>query len=174
MSSETSTEQFYFLLAMVAATAAVIVSRNTHPVALVLLSAAILGTGLVAMAFHRALAGFFGSKDAREPVLGERAREDLLREKALVLRSIKELEFDKSMGKVSDADFAQLSAPLRARALSLMQALEREPAAESPRQSAQARPAPAAPAGVVCKSCGRPNDTDARFCKSCGSRLDRS
>ena len=173
MSSETSTEQFYFLLAMVAATAAVIVSRHTHPVALVLLSAAILGTGLVAMAFHRALAGFFGSKDAREPVLGERAREDLLREKALVLRSIKELEFDKSMGKVSDADFAQLSAPLRARALSLMQALEREPS-EPPRQHAQTKPAPAATAGVVCKSCGRPNDVDARFCKSCGARLDRS
>ena len=62
MSSETSTEQFYFLLAMIAATVAVVVSRHTHPVALVLLSAAILGAGLVAMAFHRALAGFFGSR----------------------------------------------------------------------------------------------------------------
>src|SRR4029078_7365441 len=100
MSSETSTEQFYFLLAMIAATAAVIVSKNTHPVALVLLSAAILGTGLVAIAVHRALAGFFGAKDVAEPALVVRAREDLLREKALVLRSIKELEFDRSMGKV--------------------------------------------------------------------------
>ena len=73
------------------------------------------------------LSGFFGAKDVAEPALGARAKEDLLREKALVLRSIKELEFDRSMGKVSEADFAQLSAPLRARALSLMQAIEREP-----------------------------------------------
>ena len=32
----------------------------------------------------------------------------LEREKALVLRSIKELEFDHAMGKVSDADFAEI------------------------------------------------------------------
>ena len=42
---------------------------------------------------------------------------DLLeRDKALVLRSIKELEFDRAMGKVGDADFAEVSAGLRARA----------------------------------------------------------
>lgn len=170
MSSETSTEQFYFLLAMIAATAAVIVSRNTHPVALVLLSAAILATGLVAIAFHRALAGFFGAKDAQESGLGARAREELLREKALLLRSIKELEFDRSMGKVSESDFAKLSAPLRARALSLMQALEREPA-DPPTSPAPARPAQRSKAGIVCASCGRTNDADARFCKSCGTQL---
>ena len=170
MSSETSTEQFYFLLAMIAATVAVVVSRQTHPVALILLSAAILGTGLVAIAFHRALAGFFGAKDTAEPVRGARARDELLREKALVLRSIKELEFDRSMGKVSEADFAQLSAPLRARALSLMQALEREP--EAP--AAAARHSSASSAALVCPSCGRTNDTDAKFCKSCGSRLEQT
>jgi hypothetical protein len=171
MSSETSTEQFYFLLAMIAATVAVVVSRNTHPVALILLSAAILGTGLVAMAVHRALAGFFGSKDGAEPMLTTRAREELLREKALVLRSIKELEFDKSMGKVNDADFAQLSAPLRARALSLMQAVEREPA-ESVKPAAGSGRVTRHHDSIVCPACGRTNDADARFCKSCGSKLD--
>ena len=172
MSSETSTEQFYFLLAMIAATAAVVVSRNTHPVALILLSAAILSTGLVAIALHRALAGFFGAKEVSEPTLGSRAREELLREKALVLRSIKELEFDRSMGKVSDADFAQISAPLRARALSLMQALEREPAAPAVAAAPAGRHAAHAPR--VCPSCGRTNDADAKFCKSCGSRLEQT
>lgn len=170
MSSETSTEQFYFLLAMIAATVAVVVSRNTHPVALVLLSASILGAGLVAIACHRALAGFFSAKDAAEPVRGARAREELLREKMLVLRSIKELEFDRSMGKVSERDFAQLSARLRARALSLMQALEREP--EAPAPAAPARSSPASSAALVCESCGRTNDADALFCKACGTKLD--
>ena len=157
----------------VPATAAVIVSRNTHPVALILLSAAILGTGLVAIAFHRALSGFFGAKDVAEPALGARAKEDLLREKALVLRSIKELEFDRSMGKVSEADFAQLSAPLRARALSLMQAIEREPSAPPP-AAAPAGRTPVAHAPLVCASCGRTNDADAKFCKSCGTKLEHT
>jgi hypothetical protein len=166
MSSETSTEQFYLLLAMIAATVAVVVSRNTHPVALVLLSAAILGAGFVAVAIHRALAGFFG-KDEAEPVLGTRARDELLREKSLVLRSIKELEFDRSMGKISDADFAQLSAPLRARALALMQAIERTPT------PAASKPHAVGSSGtLVCASCGRTNDADARFCKSCGTKLE--
>ncbi len=35
------------------------------------------------------------------------------REKALVLRSIKELEFDRAMGKVSPRDFDEMSTRLR-------------------------------------------------------------
>ena len=49
-------------------------------------------------------------------VLGGRTRAALEREKALVLRSIKELEFDRAMGKVSEKDFGEMSARLRARA----------------------------------------------------------
>jgi hypothetical protein len=32
---------------------------------------------------------------------------------------------------------------------------------------------PPAPAMVVCESCGTSNETDARFCKECGTRLAR-
>ncbi len=56
----------------------------------------------------------------------------LVRDKALILRSIKELEFDHAMGKVSEADFADISARLRARALALMQDIERGRAGRSP------------------------------------------
>ena len=49
-------------------------------------------------------------------MLGGRTRAALEREKTLVLRSIKELEFDRAMGKVSEKDFAEMSARLRARA----------------------------------------------------------
>ena len=89
------------------ATAAVILSRHTHPLALLLLSAAVVGAGLAGVAFHRALNGFFGI-GTRPPPHGERARALLEREKALVLRSIKELEFDHQMGKVSEADFVDI------------------------------------------------------------------
>ena len=97
------------LLSMIGATVVVMVSRETHPAALLLLSAAVICAGCVGLALSRAVAGFFTGGVEALP-LPPQAREALEREKALVLRSIKELEFDKAMGKVSDADFAAISA----------------------------------------------------------------
>ena len=54
----------------------------------------------------------------------ERARAALEREKTLVLRSIKELEFDRAMGKVSAKDFDEMAGRLRARAMTLMKQLD--------------------------------------------------
>ncbi len=50
----------------------------------------------------------------------------LEREKTLMLRSIKELEFDRAMGKVSTKDFDEMAGRLRARAMSLMRQLDTE------------------------------------------------
>jgi hypothetical protein len=165
MSSETSTDpkHVFLLLSMLGATAAVMVVGRGHPVALVILSLTIVAAGLVGLAFQGALSGFFGLGQAEPGARTPRAAEALEREKALVLRSIKELEFDKAMGKVSEADFAQLSGSLRARALSLMQELDR---------AATATPAhAAAPSARTCARCKTANDADARFCKSCGEKL---
>ena len=94
------------------------------------------------------------------------------------------------MGKVSQADFEEMSRRLRLRAMSLMKQLdedasgyktiiERELSARLSARAAQpAAPAaaeiaaelPAAAASAVC-TCGTPNDPDAVFCKRCGSRL---
>jgi hypothetical protein len=157
---------FFVLLGMAGATAAVMVSRETHPAALLLLSAAVVGAGFVAIALSQAIAGFFGRGPVAEPI-DEQARQRLEREKALVLRSIKELEFDRAMGKVSDADFTAISQRLRARAMTLMQDLDRvtEPAA------AVRTPAPPTGAASACAQCGAKNDADARFCKNCGAAL---
>jgi hypothetical protein len=175
--SETSTSQrpvaaddgfqplhFYVLLSMAAATAAVIVSENPHPAALLLLSAAVMAAGLVGYAIHTALAGFLGTRRGDLVSPGESVRETLAREQMLVLRSIKELEFDRDMGKVSEEDFRLVEKGLRARALTLMQDLER---AERPVTSTR-RPAVAAPG---CRACGIVNDGDAKFCKGCGEKL---
>ena len=152
---------FFLLLSMAGATAAVMVSRETHPAALLLLSAAVICAGLVAVAITQAVAGFF----RQSPVapLPVNARAALEREKALVLRSLKELEFDKAMGKVSEADFADISHRLRARAIALMQDLDR--VVDDPTPS---RPAPR---GNACPACETKNDPDARFCKNCGAGL---
>jgi hypothetical protein len=149
------------LLAMLGATVAVWRSPETHPVALLLLSAAVIAAGFVALALYHALAGF-ASGFREERALSGHEREELLRQKALVLRSIKELEFDHGMGKVNDADFADMGGRLRARALELMQTIERTPAPP---------PEPAAVAAAVCPACQTENDADARFCKQCGAKL---
>jgi hypothetical protein len=177
----------YLLASLAGATAAVIVSRHTSPPALILLSAAIIAAGAVATALHYALVGFFGGRGTREAgPLSESVREHLEREKRLVLRSIKELEFDHEMGKVSDEDFAEIGSRLREHALQILKDLERDEAARTERRPAAstgqptqpvvvAPPPPAAPAAtaavVTCASCQGENDVDARFCKHCGAKL---
>lgn len=166
---------FFILMSMIGATVVVLTTTNTHPVALLLLSAAVISAGCVGLMMSRAVSGFLQPPRAPEP-LPDDTREALLREKQLVLRSIKELEFDKAMGKVSEADFASIAAGLRARAMALMQDLDRSRVAITPEVVlVPERPeqTPAA-AGLVCSECETPNDTDARFCKSCGAKMVRS
>ena len=106
-----------------------------------------------------------------------------------MLRALKDLEFDRSMGKVSQADFDEMSARLRTRALVLMKQLdedgsgyrtiiERELSARLAGRAAAGViepppdpvPAPASMPPGLC-SCGTTNDVDALFCKRCGSKL---
>lgn len=178
---------FFVLLSLVAATVAVVLARPSAPANLVLISLTIGAAGVAAIAFYLTIAPLVAPhwEEGREP-LSARLRADLEREKALTLRSIKELEFDRAMGKVSAQDFAQMAARLRARALGIMkqldasesiyrQQIEHELSARlagKPAATRGARPAPAASTPAC--TCGTPNDADARFCKSCGASLAES
>ena len=51
-------------------------------------------------------------------------RKELEREKAALLKALKELDFDHQMGKVSDKDFADISAIYRGRAIRVMRQLD--------------------------------------------------
>src|SRR6185437_1739325 len=132
--------------------------------------------------------------DADRRPIGDRLRADLEREKALTLRSIKELEFDRAMGKVSQQDFDQMAGRLRARAMGIMKQLdagtsayreqiEKELAARigSPggrdlqiSRAASEQPADSSSPDLKVRptrddrtcACGTSNDPDARFCKS--------
>ena len=166
---------FFVLLSLLAATAAVLTTGHRAPEQLVLLSVIVGAAGLCGAALYVTLLPFVRQREeGGRPPLSERSRAALEREKMLVLRSIKELEFDRAMGKTSSADFDELVARLRARALTLMRQLEsgspqyqetieRELAARLGKMSV-------APAPFTC-TCGTTNDTDARFCKACGERL---
>jgi hypothetical protein len=116
---------FFVLASLMAATAAVVLARQSTPANLVLISLTIGAAGVAAAGFYRMLAPLGVDEETLfSETLTERQRAALDREKTLVLRSIKELEFDRAMGKLSEKDFEEMSGRLRARALSLMKELD--------------------------------------------------
>jgi hypothetical protein len=63
--------------------------------------------------------------------------------------ALREIEFDRATGKLSDADYDSLKASYTERALTAMRA----------------------GGNVVCENCGPRPETDARFCSRCGRAL---
>jgi hypothetical protein len=171
---------FFVLASLMAATAAVIMSRQSTPEHLVLISLTIGAAGAAAAGFYRMLAPLATDDPLvyTEPP-SERTRAALEREKALTLRSIKELEFDRAMGKVSDKDFEEMAGRLRTRAIALIKELDSENGGYrsvierelSERLATKASQPAVAPTALRCASCGSDNDSDASFCKRCGSRF---
>ena len=194
MSSETSTDsltpwQLFTLAGLIGATIVVFVSRGQTPAGIVLLSLTIFTAAILGVAAWRTLAPFTGRDDRHgRPLIGGRTRAALEREKTLALRSIKDLEFDRAMGKVSQKDFDEMSARLRSRAAGLIGQLDagagyRNEIEKEIARRVGARPeepaAAAGSSGVVdasrtCSACSRDNDSDARFCKHCGARMEVS
>jgi len=179
MSSETSIKpgQVFVLLSMAAATLAVSLTPQTHPAALIFMSAGVLACGAAAYFFHTALFSLAGAKrDALPPAAMTAARRDTLAaDKHRVLHAIKELEFDHRMGKINEADFGALSAPLRRRAVQLMADLDQIERADDPPAVQEPSAGVGQPITEVrgggCAACGTTNDADAKFCKSCGAKL---
>jgi hypothetical protein len=191
--------QLFTLAGLIGATIVVFLSRGQSPAAIIVLSCAVFAAAFVGVAALRTFLPFTRPPgESGAEMLGGRTRAALEREKTLALRTIKELEFDRGMGKVSEKDFGEMSARLRARAARLMrqldagsvyrEAIEREverrlgdavpdagSTAPSASPGAPRNPAHTAPAHTAaCASCNTQNDPDARFCKSCGTRLGAS
>ena len=202
MSSASSTEkgsggltsfqpwQFFVLAGLAAATAGVFVSRGTSPANVIFVSIIIGAAALAGTAVYRMLLPLV-VPDAVESVemVGGRTRAALEREKLLVLRTIKELEFDRAMNKISAQDYDEMVTRLRSRAVRLMRQLdaggsgyreiiERELAgrlgrAAAPKSVEAEDPSVSESRTTIgsCAGCGTVNETDARFCKHCGARL---
>jgi len=193
MSSGTSTDaspatfrpwHFFVLAGLAGATVAVVTVRPGGIAPLVLVVLASWAGAYVGYTVYRMIVPL-AARDFTERVemVGGRTRAALEREKTLVLRSLKELEFDRAMGKVSDADFQEMGGRLRARARSLLKQLDVDGAAyrdlierELAERVTHAGDAPADAGSsqamrLVCGKCGASNERDARFCKSCGAAL---
>lgn len=179
--------QFFLLFGMLAATAVVIAATGQSAASIIVLSLTVVSASFVAHAAYRTLVPLVRPDSiAIDIVPGGRTRAALEREKVLALRAIKELEFDFAMGKIVQADFDEVGARLRNRAMGLIrqlddgqsyktaidQELARRLAALVPDLPPQA-PAHDVAAGDIsaCAVCGASNDGDARFCKQCGTKL---
>ena len=128
------------------------------------------------------------------------ATEALSARKRSALRALKELEFERSLGRISEEDFQGLSTRYRAEARDAMAALDaglgrwRDDAATLLERAAQEALAPVEkpteksaeksaekpaettveapkPATRACPQCTTHNDLDAVFCKKCGTRM---
>lgn len=194
MNSETSTDRSSFrpwhlfvLLGLLASTVAVVLVQPGDPVVLVLLVAAIGSASGVGFALCRTLWPLVGiHAEGQVQVIGGRTRAAIEREKTLVLRSIKELEFDRAMGKVSKPDFDVMKVRLRSQALALIkkldadmpgyrEAIEQELVtrlADNSQNDGLSRERVVQQDFLTCESCGTVNDIDSKFCKHCASPVN--
>lgn len=171
--------QLFVLAALACATVVTFISRGQGLTTVILLSVLMGATALVGMAMLRTVRPLVTSHEDRTAMVGERTRAALEREKTLALRSLKELEFDRKMGKVSEEDFREMSTRLRARATRLIKQLDagagyraRIEADLAKRLGEKVSERDAEKAAVrTCAACSTANETDARFCKNCGQKL---
>ena len=169
--------QFFLLGGMLAATATVIVATGQSPANIIILSLTVVSVSFVGMGAYRILSPLVSDQPDTPITIGGRTRAALEREKTLVLRSIKELEFDFAMGKIAQADFDEMGGKLRARALGLMRQLDagggykEQIAREVQERLSDPSIRLKADTTGICSQCETPNDRDAKFCKNCGAKL---
>ncbi|MBW2622914.1 MAG: zinc ribbon domain-containing protein [Deltaproteobacteria bacterium] len=94
-----------------------------------------------------------------------------------ILATIKELEFDLNMGKISDEDYEELKEQYKNEAVGLIREIdELKTGTKKPvknidkkleREIRSLRKKP----GLFCAQCGAPASLDDKFCAKCGERL---
>ena len=99
--------------------------------------------------------------------------DDDLSPRAVALRALKEIEFDRATGKLSDADYDALKAKYAAEALAALRTEARD--ARWGGRDAEPSQAPSDPASRIphpaCPTHGPRPEADAEFCSECGRRL---
>jgi len=176
---------FFFVASALLAFVTVTLMRGQPLERLLLAVATVAAAGYAGHSLFRMLSPLVSDDIGEDATMvAGRTRAALERDKMLALRAIKELEFDRAMGKIAEGDFDIMRDRLRTRAIRLItqldgaavyrEMIERDLAARVPSESEAAvvHPAPATtPGGPTCIECGTTNDADARFCKGCGRPL---
>ena len=102
-------------------------------------------------------------------------------QKRAVLQALKDLEYERSVGKVADADYEELLQRYRTEAKRLLRAVDEDLAPLRAKATAyidaqlgraESAPPPVPKSKHGCPSCQADNDVDAVFCKKCGGKLE--
>jgi hypothetical protein len=145
-------------------------------------------------AFFLSVRGFFEktSAEALRGALGDRAA--LEDEKNALLRAIKDIAFEREVGKLSQEEFERLDRSYRLRAKDVLMRLDADlepyieraerllaegggpvigakPEPEAPKQPQKKKKAKKKAGRRACSSCGTSNAHDAVWCKSCGASV---
>ncbi|HXV85967.1 MAG TPA: zinc ribbon domain-containing protein [Gemmatimonadales bacterium] len=130
---------------------------------------------LVLEPLARARADGGGPRDAEDEDLGEVRDSDSPKVQALI--ALREIEFDRATGKLSDEDYHRLKVKYEAAALAAIEQEDRgvagpvgSPAGASVSRVATSSP-PARPGGVICPGCGPRPEPAPVFCSACGRSL---
>ena len=143
---------------------------------LVLAGAVLLAVVALLWASLRTLAGDTQATMEEALAIADNGAEE---RKRIVLQALRDLEQERSLGKLDETDYAELSRAYRAEAKHLLRALEQD---RAPQRAAAAQWVAARLAGSpaphlgtpACAGCSATNDADAAFCKRCGAKLGGS
>jgi hypothetical protein len=142
------------------------------------IAAGVIGISVLVLVLEPLLAGP-RSADAPSPSPLDLGEPEETR-KGRAISALREIEFDRATGKLSDEDYRNLHDRYEVEALEALREEEQEPRApEGPDQiealvAARLHLIRAAPPSSVCRRCGPRPEPDAVFCSSCGDRLPQA
>jgi hypothetical protein len=161
---------------------------------LVLAGGVLLGVVAILWASVRTLSG--DSAITLEEAMALGAPSAAEEQKRAVLQALKDLDYERSMGKIAESDYEELLhryraeakrllravdedlAPLRAKATAYLEEHLGQDSASKPDADVDTSKSPARatkptkkPKTVACPGCQIENDDDALFCKKCGTKL---
>lgn len=91
--------------------------------------------------------------------------------RGVAIAALKEIEFDRETGKLSDTDYAYLKARYTGEALAALRADETTAAGSDIEALIAARTQSLAGGTPMCATCGLRPEADAEFCSTCGVRI---
>ncbi len=91
--------------------------------------------------------------------------------RGVALAALREIEFDRETGKLSDADYAYLKSRYTTEAVAALRADDADSTSSDIEAMIAARARAIAGGTVACRSCGPRPEPDAVFCSTCGQRV---